>query len=213
MAKTYIALDPRHRFRLPRKFQDNDVRFPESVAKYFIKEFTRRGAVVLDPFAGFGTTLRVAEQLGRLGYGVELDDERRSFAQGNLRHPERLLAGDSRKLAALQLPPADFVLTSPPYRPDAVGTRGRLDGRGYRAYLQEMRSIFQLVARKMKHGAYAVVKVSNLRHRGRVQPLAWDLAAALGEVLRFEGERVLLWERERAGFNHSYALIFRHIEL
>jgi DNA modification methylase len=38
-----------------------------------IKDCSHRGGVVLDPFAGSGTTLIAAEKTGRIGCGMELD--------------------------------------------------------------------------------------------------------------------------------------------
>lgn len=46
---------------------------PVALVADAIKDCTRRGAVVLDAFAGSGTTLLAAEKTGRIGYGLELD--------------------------------------------------------------------------------------------------------------------------------------------
>ncbi|EOV9004569.1 site-specific DNA-methyltransferase [Cronobacter malonaticus] len=46
--------------------------FPESLPEWFIKLFTQPGEVVLDPFAGSGTTLLVAGRLLRNSVGFEL---------------------------------------------------------------------------------------------------------------------------------------------
>lgn len=49
--------------------------FPEELVIPLIKVGSGEGDIVLDPFAGTGTTCRVAEDLGRVGLGVELNSE------------------------------------------------------------------------------------------------------------------------------------------
>jgi DNA modification methylase len=38
-----------------------------------MRDCSRRGDIVLDPFMGSGTTILAAERVGRLGYGLEID--------------------------------------------------------------------------------------------------------------------------------------------
>jgi len=46
--------------------------FPEALPEFFIKLFTEEGDTVLDPFMGSGTTLAVAQRLGRNAIEIEL---------------------------------------------------------------------------------------------------------------------------------------------
>ncbi|QPL13940.1 methyltransferase [Gordonia phage NancyRae] len=47
---------------------------PLSMVQDFVRRFTLPGGIVLDPFAGGGTTLRAAANEGRRAIGVELDE-------------------------------------------------------------------------------------------------------------------------------------------
>ncbi len=46
---------------------------PVALVADAIKDCTRRGHIVLDAFAGSGTTIIAAEKTGRVGYALELD--------------------------------------------------------------------------------------------------------------------------------------------
>ena len=55
--------------------QAHSAPFPKGIPEFFIKLFTDKGDVVLDPFLGSGTTYRVAECLGRIALGIEILEE------------------------------------------------------------------------------------------------------------------------------------------
>ncbi len=46
---------------------------PVALVADAVLDCSKRGGIVLDPFAGSGTTLIAAEKTGRRGYGIELD--------------------------------------------------------------------------------------------------------------------------------------------
>jgi adenine-specific DNA-methyltransferase len=57
---------------------------PVPVLLPLIEAFSRRGGLVLDPFAGSGSTLVAARKLGRDYLGIELDDTYHATAMGRL---------------------------------------------------------------------------------------------------------------------------------
>jgi len=49
--------------------------FPKALPEWFIKLFTKEGDTVLDPFMGSGTTIFVAQEMGRKAIGIEILQE------------------------------------------------------------------------------------------------------------------------------------------
>ncbi|NLT30485.1 MAG: site-specific DNA-methyltransferase, partial [Propionibacterium sp.] len=71
-----------------------------AVVDHVIERCTAPGDLVLDPFAGFGTTLERAVRLGRRAAGVELLPERVDHVRRRV--PGALVVeGDARELSAL----------------------------------------------------------------------------------------------------------------
>ena len=56
-----------------RDLSDHSTVKPQKLVADAIIDTSRRGGLVLDPFAGSGTTLSAAHSVGRRGYGIELD--------------------------------------------------------------------------------------------------------------------------------------------
>ncbi|MBY0548886.1 MAG: site-specific DNA-methyltransferase [Candidatus Obscuribacterales bacterium] len=211
---THLTLKNAHHYQLPTEFQNDDVRYTEEMASHFILEHSEEGDIIFDPFMGFGTTLLVAEKLGRIGYGVEFDEARWRYCQSIVKAPERAMHGDSTKLGAVELPPIDLSLTSPPYmnRTDKENpfTAYTTDGDGYEQYLADLRNIYNQVNSKLAIDGTAIIEVSNLKNKlGQVTTLAWDIAREVSKVMTFKGEVVITWEGGyNYGYDHSYALIF-----
>ena len=55
--------------------------FPEALPERCIKAGSKKGDLILDPFAGSGTTLKVAARLGRRSIGIELSEEYAQLAR------------------------------------------------------------------------------------------------------------------------------------
>jgi site-specific DNA-methyltransferase (adenine-specific) len=65
---------PRVRFRMD-EYENHPTQKPEKLLERIIKASSNKGDIILDPFAGSFTTLAVANKLGRLGIGIELNPE------------------------------------------------------------------------------------------------------------------------------------------
>jgi tRNA G10 N-methylase Trm11 len=214
--RTFLLLDNRHDEPLSEGFTGPDVRFPPVLPRQFIEEWTRPGDVVFDPFAGFGTTLRAAEEMGRIAWGIEWDARRHAYAASGLRDPSGLLHGDSRQLSRYPLPDnITLSFTSPPYMMEDDSenpfTNYSAAGAGYDHYLETLSSIYRQLRPRLAPGAYVVLEAANLkRGDGALTTLAWDVARAISDVLTFTGEIVVGWQPTYGfGYDHSYCLTFR----
>jgi len=62
---------------------------PEELVRKLVLAASNSGDLVIDPFSGSGTTLVVAEQLGRRWMGCELDAEYNRWAIDRIEHTAR----------------------------------------------------------------------------------------------------------------------------
>lgn len=76
---------------------------PSWVIWQLLQRYTRRGDLVIDPMCGSGTTLDVAEDLGRNAMGFDLQPQREAITLADARE---IPVDDER---------ADFVFIDPPY--------------------------------------------------------------------------------------------------
>ncbi len=58
--------------------------FPENLPEWFIKLFTKENDMLLDPFAGSGTTLSVAQRMNRNSVGIEILPEYYDMLKKNI---------------------------------------------------------------------------------------------------------------------------------
>jgi DNA modification methylase len=214
--KTIITISNK-RLIIPKKFRHNDDRFSETLVKYILEKYTKKGDKIFDPFAGLGTTLIVSEKLGRIPFGIELDKSRFNFIKTKLTNKTNIVCGSSLKLNKNKFPKFDFSLTSPPYNP--INEQNYLSGKGgYRGFLKDIKKIYSQLKQYMKINSYVVIEVSNLKGK-EVTALAWDIAKEVSKIFYFEGEIIVDWRNKRQhkpggdygyGYDHSYCLVFKN---
>ena len=192
----------------------DDIHFTEALAASVVGYASQPGELVLDPFAGYGTTVAVAERMGRRAIGIELLPEHLEIARRRTTGRARLILGDARELSRLVDEPVDLVLTSPPYmsgtdHPDNPLAGYATDDGDYAVYLHELGSIFGQVAMLLRPGARLVVNVANvIATDGSVTPLASDMAGVIDEHVPLLGVTTLQWDEPPAGLDGDYLLWF-----
>ncbi len=192
---------------------EEDVHFAEGLVAAVLEDLTLPGDLVLDPFAGFGTTLRVAGQMGRRAIGIELLESRCAIARAEA--PDAVVVcADARDLAQLVTEPVDLVLTSPPYMARGDSPEDPLAGytgvgATYEAYLDGLREVFTQALGVLAPEGHAVVNVANIDDGKNFTPLAWDVGRILNDLGRLLPETFVLWDQPWHDLAGDYLLVAR----
>ena len=185
---------------------DEDVHMLPGVVDHVIERCSEPGHLVLDPFAGFGTTLERAVALGRRAIGIELLPERVSSVRRHV--PEAtVIAGDARGLLrvlsdALEQDPTssvDLVLTSPPYmtvdhHPADPLTAYEAEGGDYVRYLEELALVAEQCGQVVRPGGYVVWNVADIHHRGTTTHLIADCSQVLESHFGPVATTIIEWD-------------------
>ncbi len=211
--KEWIKFTKSWFIHVPKRRSETEIlhpaKFPESLVEEFIAFFTKKGAWILDPFLGTGSSLIAAGNLERNGVGIELLSKyhkvaKKRIEEGNYNTELIALRGSSLKLKSLLYDAApgrkfDYVITSPPYwnQLERNGVRQKerkekgLDTRyskhrndlgnvkDYDEFLERQAEIFDEVFDVTKQGGYLTIITNNVYYKGKLYPLAFDTAISL----------------------------------
>ena len=202
---------------------DTDIRYTEEFVKKFILEYTKKGDRILDPFAGFGTTLFVSQKLERQALGIEYEKKKYEYVKARIKESNKniqIIHGNSLKISEYahthRLPKFDFSITSPPFmryfdKEDPFADYRKTGN--YSTYLKDIGTIYEQIKKMMKKNATIVIEVSNTigdsegKDKARpMTPLAWDIGRELSKVFFFEQE-IIYCSKEG---DHSHVLIFKN---
>lgn len=210
--------------------------FPAMLAERLIEIFSKRGQLVLDPFAGVGSTLIAAKRIGRSCIGIELSPRYVEIAKNRLKQSDLLsdnsgeyhiINDDCNNLRSyVEANSIDLVVTSPPYwnilsqrrtadyKPirdygDNENDLGKIDD--YSSFIKALQTVFDHVFEVLKPKAYCCVVVMDIRKKCKFYPYHSDLARALEEV-GFIYDDLIIWDR-RKEYNNlrplGYPSVFR----
>jgi DNA modification methylase len=172
-----------------------------------------------------------------------IEDERTVLGAAVSGLQSQILDGDAGQITNYQLPLINYVLTSPPYW-DMLHARGAetqkkrresadLDVhysddprdlgniRDYEEFLEKLVDIYKGLKPLLCEKAYLTIIVKNVKKRGKIYPLAWDIARELGKTYTLKDEKIWVQDNQRiAPFGlgaawvsntfHHYCLQFRN---
>lgn len=182
-------------------------RYPRELVEFILKTYSKPGDWVLDPFAGFGTTIQVAQAMKRHGVGFEVDQKRAEFGNQNLHDPNKIINDQVENLTSHDLPKFDLVVTSPPYI--MVDIKDDPWGEGY---FQDMEKIFGTIRTVLKSNAKVILEVSNVSTEQGFRPLVWQFGETISKVFSLEREVVRCNTGNidaGPGVQHSSILVFK----
>lgn len=192
---------------------DEDVHMIPAIVDHVISTLSAPGDLVLDPFAGFGTTLARAVASGRRAAGVELLPERVAHIHRAVPSASTL-EGDARSLSLLIDAPVHLILSSPPYmtithhEADPL-TAYEHDGGDYARYLRELGLVAAQCAELLVPGGHLVWNVADILHEGDHTPLIDDCARVLSSHLEQVGVVEISWDRLPHDLTRDALLVFR----
>src|SRR3954447_17591345 len=150
---------------------------PSYIIWNLLQRYTKEKDLVVDAFAGSGTTLDVARDLNRKGLGYDV-------------HPTRkdIFRVDARKLPPELTNKVDFVFIDPPYSThldygEDPRDIGKLDVAQGSAYYDAMEQVFREILRILKPGAHMGLYVSDSYVKGKgFFPIGIELFSPLRAV-------------------------------
>ena len=183
--------------------------FPIEIPLRLIKLFTFVDDVVLDPFAGIGTTASAALNLGRRAICVEENPDYVGVTNDRLMHlggeSLKSYCRDSRKLDFISSDSVGLIVTSPPYwnkanyssRPENLGSI-----ENYHDFFCQIKPVFDECYRVLMPGRKLCVVTANVNQYTEAGLLTFPLAADFTVLLRDVGFLMInqvIWSKDGTG--------------
>ena len=204
------------------------------IPRNILLRYSREGELVLDQFAGGGTTLVEAKLLNRDIIGVDVNDaaltrcrEKIAFEHEGADGKVYIRKGDARNLDFLPDSSIDLICTHPPYADiikyseDIEADLSRLK---VKAFLEAMKPVSSECYRVLKKGRFCAILMGDTRKNGCMVPISFevmrifqDAGFTLKELIIKEQHNCRAtgyWKTNSVKYNflliaHEYLFVFR----
>lgn len=191
--------------------EEHPATFSPTMIADFVRFFTKRKEVVLDPFVGIGSTLVACMRSGRKGIGIDINKKFIEVTKKRLKEApnQKLIHGDAWNIKKYNLPKINYSITSPPYfemlkKIDVTQKRRLVKGlptdyknknvlgRDVNEYVKKLVDLYSKIHRLMKANSYITIILQNFREKKIMLPLAWKFAIAMQDSGKwdFKGEKI-----------------------
>lgn len=206
------------------------------IPRNIILRYSSENDLVLDQFAGGGTTLVEAKLLNRNIIGVDINDtalerckEKVDFEHEGANGKVYLRKGDARHLDFISNDSIDLICTHPPYAniiSYSENTEGDLSLLKVKDFLAEMESVAKESYRVLKKNKFCAVLMGDTRQKGFMIPMSFDVMKIFQEA-GFKLKEVIIkeqynckatgyWKTNSVKYNflliaHEYLFVFKKI--
>ena len=204
------------------------------IPRNIILRCSQENDLILDQFAGGGTTLVEAKLLNRNIIGVDVNDaalercrEKVNFECENANGNVQIIKGDARNLDFIKNDSIDLICTHPPYAniiQYSENIEEDLSLVDCNDFLIEMKSVAEECLRVLKKGKFCAILMGDTRKKGCMIPLSFevmkifqDVGFTLKELIIKEQHNCKAtgyWKTNSVKYNflliaHEYLFIFR----
>lgn len=155
------------------------------IPRNIILRYSQEGDLVLDQFAGGGTTLVEAKLLNRDIIGIDINDvalercrEKTDFDYEPAKGKVYINKGDARHLDNIPDDSIDLICTHPPYA-DIIkysdGIDGDLSQLKVKEFLEQMKPVAEESYRVLKKGKFCAILMGDTRQKGCMIPMSFDV--------------------------------------
>jgi len=203
------------------------------IPRNLILRYSNEGDLLLDQFAGGGTTLIEAKLLKRNIIGVDVNPEALERCKEKINFEWEnggevfLRQGDARNLGFIEDESIDFICTHPPYAniieysKDIKEDLSRLQ---VPQFLEEMKNVAAECYRVLKKNKFCAILMGDTRKKGHVMPMSFEVMKIF-ETQGFKLKEIIIkeqhnckatsyWKTNSVKYNflllaHEYLFVFR----